>query len=112
MNNRKLWAGSAAIATVALFLAPVAEAADGGGSDVQVTNTETLQVYVNSDGSIQSKRVYEQLALTGNGNVDFQNPVGTNGIRNIDGRGGRHLRRDGHEIVVPVGALALCHAPS
>src|SRR5690349_12885478 len=87
MKTRKIWAGGAALAVVALFMAPVAQAADGNDGDVQVVNSETLQVYVNPDGSVQSQRVYEQLALTGKGPISFENPVGDEGVRNIDGFG-------------------------
>jgi putative membrane protein len=100
MMTRKIWAGSAALAAAALFLVPVAQAADGSDadSDVQVVNTETLQVYVTSDGDVQSKRVYEQLALTGHGPISFKNPVGSSGVRNIDGFGGLSVQ-DGEQTV-------------
>ena len=38
-----------------------------------------------ADGDIDTKRVYEQLALTGKGNVDLANPIATAGLRNLDG---------------------------
>jgi putative membrane protein len=92
MTSRKILAGGAALAIAALYAAPVAQAADGSGSDVQVTNTETLQVYITPDGDIQSQRVYEQIAMTGKGSVSLQNPVGSEGLRNIDGFGGLSVK--------------------
>ena len=38
-----------------------------------------------ADGDIDTKRVYEQLALTGKGSVDLTNPIATSGVRNLDG---------------------------
>ena len=92
MTSRKTLAGGAALAIAALFVVPVAQAADGSNSDVQVTNTETLQVYITPDGDVQSQRVYEQIAMTGTGPVKFQNPVGSQGLRNIDGFGGLSVK--------------------
>lgn len=98
MTSRKILAGGAALAIAALYAAPVAQAADGSGSDVQVTNTETLQVYITPDGDIQSQRVYEQIAMTGKGPVSLQNPVGPEGLRNIDGFGGLSVKNDEQTI--------------
>ncbi len=72
------------------FLAAAPGFADGSstGAGVHVVNTETVQVYLDAKGDVQSKRVYEQLALTGHGDVDFANPVSTDGLRNLDGFGG------------------------
>ncbi len=100
MTSRQTWAAGAALAVGTLFLVPGAEAADGSGADseVQVANTETLQVYVTPDGDVQSQRVYEQLALTGNGPVTFKNPIGTDGLRNLDGFGGLSVA-DGSQTV-------------
>ncbi|HSV40994.1 MAG TPA: hypothetical protein VLI04_19695 [Nocardioidaceae bacterium] len=56
--------------------------------DVEVVNTETVQVYTSSTGEVESQRIYEQLALTGTGSVDFTNPVLTSGLRNLDGFSG------------------------
>jgi putative membrane protein len=57
-------------------------------SGVQTTNTETVQTYLDADGEIQSSRIYEQLTLTGKGSVSTQNPVDTNGLRNLNGFSG------------------------
>jgi putative membrane protein len=63
-------------------------AADSGTGGVKVVNTETVQVYTSSSGQVQNRRVYEQLALTGNGPVDLSNPVSTDHLRNLDGFSG------------------------
>jgi putative membrane protein len=55
---------------------------------VKVVNTETVQVYTSATGEIQTRRVYEQLALTGHGSVNLKNPISTDGLRNLDGFGG------------------------
>ncbi|MFD1945782.1 hypothetical protein [Nocardioides aestuarii] len=80
-------AGLAALALGAVAIAPGAVAADDSG-DVDVVNTETVQVYINSDGEIERQSVYEQLSFTGDGTVDVANPVETDGLRNLDGFGG------------------------
>lgn len=56
--------------------------------DVDVVNTETVQVYQSADGAVESQRVYEQIVLTGEGRVDLTNPVSTDGLRNLDGFSG------------------------
>jgi putative membrane protein len=71
--------------TVAVSSGP-AYAADGG--DVNVVNTETIQVYTSPTGDVQTRRVYEQLALTGKGSVTLENPVSTHNLRNLDGFSG------------------------
>lgn len=68
-----------------------------GNGDVKVVNTETVQVYTSSTGEIQTRRVYEQLALTGHGTVDLSNPVSTDHLRNLDGFGGFTVK-DGRQI--------------
>ena len=56
-----------------------------GGGDVDVVNTETVQVYTSPSGEVQDKRVYEQLALSGEGPVTLDNPISTDHLRNLDG---------------------------
>ncbi|KQS99737.1 hypothetical protein [Cellulomonas sp. Leaf395] len=81
-------------ATAAALLLPLlvgtaaspALAADSG--DVAVTNTETVQARLSATGAFQGARVYEQLALTGHGTATIENPVSTEGLRNLDGFGG------------------------
>lgn len=85
-----------AVAGVSLLaaaaIAPGAIAAGTVGGDVTVSNTETVQVLMDASGKIDSQRVYEQLELTGKGNVDIANPVSTTGLRNLDGFGGYDVR--------------------
>jgi putative membrane protein len=94
---RRLGAITGVVALAGLTTAPVF-AADSGSGSVKVVNTETIQVYMSAAGDIQSKRVYEQLALSGHGSVDLKNPVSTDGLRNIDGFGGFDVK-DGEQIV-------------
>ena len=86
---------SAVILTAGAF--PANAASDG---DVEVVNTETVQAYTDATGKVQSKRIYEQLALTGNGTVDLANPITTSGLRNLDGFGGFDVK--GGEQMVDV----------
>ncbi len=74
--------------------APAAVAADG---DVQVVNTETVQTYTDATGAVQSSRVYEQLALTGNGTVTVVNPIETAGLRNLNEFGNFEVE-DGNQV--------------
>ena len=85
----------AATTFAAATWAPAALAADG---DVQVVNTETIQTYTDATGAVETSRVYEQLALTGTGSVDFTNPIETDGLRNLDAFGGVDVE-DGNQIV-------------
>ncbi|MGZ4749336.1 MAG: hypothetical protein ACXVYY_19830, partial [Oryzihumus sp.] len=75
-------------ATVVVGVVASSPALASGNGDVKVTNTETVQIYTSPTGEIQTKRVYEQLALVGQGKVDISNPVSTDGLRNLDGFGG------------------------
>ena len=77
---------------VAAAIAPGAIAAGTIDGDVKVSNTETVQVLMDATGKIASQRVYDQLVLTGKGNVDLANPVSTKGLRNLDGFGGYDVR--------------------
>jgi len=75
--------------------------ADGNGTTsgkVAVTNTETVQIYTDANGKVDSQRVYEQLTLDGHGSVDLANPISTSGLRNLDGFGGFTVR-GGDQIV-------------
>ena len=78
-------ASLAALSVVAMSAATPAYAADG---DVRIVNTETVQVYTSSTGHVETRRVYEQLSLFGNGTVDVSNPISTSHLRNLDGFGG------------------------
>jgi putative membrane protein len=82
-------AAVAALGIVALALPGAVHGADDGDSgDVEVVNTETVQVYMDASGKIDSRRVYEQLTLTGQGTVDVANPVEESGLRNLNGFSG------------------------
>jgi putative membrane protein len=75
-------ATSGLAAIVCGMVAAPAVAADG---DVDVVNTETVQVYTSPTGEVETQRVYEQLILTGTGSVDLTNPISTDGLRNLEG---------------------------
>jgi putative membrane protein len=74
---------------VALVLAPLVLVLTSGpalaADNVVISNTETVQAHLNPDGSVIDARVYEQLALQGNGTVVIKNPVSTSNLRNLDG---------------------------
>lgn len=95
---RRTVACSAAAGIVTLLSTAPALAADNANGDVDVVNTETVQVYMTPDGEVDTKRVYEQLALTGQGKVDLSNPIATTGLRNLDGFGGFEVK-DGKQLV-------------
>jgi putative membrane protein len=75
----------------ALVLAPAVMVLASGpalaASSVSVSNTETVQAHLNADGTVQDARVYEQIALQGNGTLTIKNPVSTKNLRNLDGFG-------------------------
>lgn len=83
----RLGASLAALAVAGVFL-PVGPASAAGEDGVDVINTETVQVYTDASGDIQTRRVYEQLTLTGQGLASFENPVAETGLRNLDGFSG------------------------
>ncbi|MCY7395137.1 MAG: hypothetical protein LH468_03120 [Nocardioides sp.] len=86
----------AALAVVAVTGSTASYAADGAGVDI--VNTETVQIYTSADGKVTSKRVYEQLSLSGKGRVELSNPVSTDGLRNLDGFGGFSVE-NGNQVV-------------
>jgi putative membrane protein len=93
---------SAAGALVSLSAAtPLAFAAETGAAaaddGVDVVNTETVQVYMDAEGDVLSRRVYEQLVLTGQGTVDIENPISEDNLRNLDGFSGFTVK-DGKQI--------------
>ncbi len=85
---RRACAVTGTLAVAVLAAAPGFAADTTGADGVTVVNTETVQVYLNASGDVESKRVYEQLALSGHGSVDLKNPVSTSGLRNLDGFNG------------------------
>ena len=82
------------VGVIAAAVVTPAYAADG---NVDVINTETVQVYTSATGQVQTRRVYEQLALTGNGTVDVKNPISTDNLRNLDGFAGFDIK-NGEQI--------------
>jgi putative membrane protein len=95
--QRPLLIGSALSVAVLTSLAAAPALADSQG-DVSVTNTESVQVYLSPDGKIDTKRVYEQLQMTGKGSVDLRNPISTDHLRNLDGFSGFDVQ-DGAQVV-------------
>lgn len=89
---RLAFAGAAIPAVVLLAAGPAIAA-----TDVTVANTETVQAHLDSSGRVKDKRVYEQLALTGQGTIDVSNPVSAKGLRNLDGFG-RYEVKDGRLV--------------
>ena len=87
--------GAATSLFIGMGMAPALAADDSG---VAVTNTETIQVLMDSNANVKSQRVYEQIDLSGKGNVNFANPIETNSLRNLDGFKGFDVK-DGNQIV-------------
>ena len=62
----------------AFFLAPAVMVLASGpalaADSILISNTETVQAHLNADGSVQDARVYEQVALQGNGTVTIKDP--------------------------------------
>ena len=100
MNRRTTNTLRATAVSAAILFGSVAVAgpAAAAGGDVDVVNTETVQVYTSPTGKVDSKRLYEQLSLTGSGTVDLQNPVATDGLRNLDGFKGLDVSK-GNQVV-------------
>ncbi len=98
---RRGLAGVTAAAWVLSGPAAIGVAADGEGN-VEIQNTETVQVYTDASGKVDTKRVYEQLVLTGHGKVDFSNPVSTEGLRNLDGFSGFDVKDGAEQISTSV----------
>jgi putative membrane protein len=92
----RLCAATGGIAVILTAGAFPAAAADG---DVEVINTETVQAYTDATGEVQGDpKLYEQLALTGDGAVELANPVETSGLRNLNGFSGLNVE-DGDQMV-------------
>ncbi|MFC7596702.1 hypothetical protein ACFQU3_15400 [Terrabacter sp. GCM10028922] len=101
MNRRNLAAVVAGLATTPTLLllaaSPAAAAGNGSanGSDkgsVRVSNTETVQAYLDPTGKVDVARVYEQVAMQGRGTVELENPVEARGLRNLDGFSGFEVK--------------------
>jgi putative membrane protein len=85
-------------ATAVVGVMATLPAAAAGNGDVHVVNTETVQTYTSPTGKVQTSRVYEQVALTGNGTVKLSNPISTDSLRNLDGFAAPKVR-DGRQII-------------
>lgn len=85
---------TASAALVTMSVGAPALAAEG---DIEVVNTETVKVYTDATGAVDSMRIYEQISLTGDGEVDLRNPIATDGLRNLDGFGGYSVE-DGEQV--------------
>ncbi|MGN6754539.1 MAG: hypothetical protein ACTHJJ_18520, partial [Intrasporangium sp.] len=88
MKKHTLAAAVAIVALPGLALIGAAPAQAAGSGGVDVTNTETVQAYLDASGKLDVARVYEQVAMRGTGTVDLSNPVEVSGLRNLDGFGG------------------------
>jgi putative membrane protein len=89
INRRSMSvAGAALVAAPVLAVLAAGPASAAGPGDVIVTNTETVQAYLDASGRLEVARVYDQIAMQGNGTVDLSNPVEPQGLRNLDGFAG------------------------
>ena len=84
--------GAAFFAVPAAMVLACGPAFAASSGDVLVSNTETIQAYLDASGHVDTTRVYEQVAMQGKGTVDLSNPVETNGLRNLDGFGGFQVK--------------------
>ncbi|GAB6984660.1 hypothetical protein [Nocardioides pyridinolyticus] len=73
-------------------------AGPASADDVDVINTETVQIYMSATGEVDTQRVYEQLTLMGKGKVDLTNPVSPESLRNLDGFSGFDIA-DGEQVI-------------
>ncbi|HEU4539562.1 MAG TPA: hypothetical protein VFR23_00405, partial [Jiangellaceae bacterium] len=64
---------AATIGVIGLIIGPASAAL--GQDDVFVTNRESVQAFLNSDGSLDVARVYDQVDAFGSGTVRIENPV-------------------------------------
>ncbi|GAB3931152.1 hypothetical protein GCM10029976_034490 [Kribbella albertanoniae] len=94
MTARRITRGLAAVIAVpTVFVLTTSPALATATADpVTITNTETVQARLDPSGKVDTARIYEQLALTGNGKVKLTNPVSTKGLRNLDSWGGYSVK--------------------
>lgn len=90
-------AGASFFAVPAAIVMAAGPSLAAGSGDVIVTNTETVQAYLNASGRLEVARVYEQVAMQGKGKVQLSNPVETRGLRNLDEFGGFEVK-DGNVV--------------
>ena len=101
MTNRSVLTRPLAVAAVlatAVIGTGAASADAATAPGVQVSNSESVQVYVDADGNLGMQHVYEQLVLTGHGKADVVNPIDTSGLRNLDGFSGVKVK-GGDQVV-------------
>ena len=89
---RKALLTSGALASAAVLIAASASPALAAEDGVVLTDRETVQAYLSPTGEVKVARLYDQVTATGQGTVTVRNPVGTNGLRNLDGMGGVSVR--------------------
>lgn len=89
---RRSGAGAALAVGAITAFGVVAPAAMADGGTVAVSNTETVQAYLDATGKLDVARVYEQVALQGQGTVTVANPVSGKGLRNLDGFSGFEVK--------------------
>jgi X-X-X-Leu-X-X-Gly heptad repeat protein len=82
----------AAFVVAPAVLVLVSGPALAAGGDVVVTNQETVQAHLDPSGAVKDARVYEQLAMQGQGSVRISDPVSPKNLRNLDGFGGFDIR--------------------
>lgn len=85
-TRRHLLLAGAASTTLLLSLSTAAPAL--AADEVVVTDRETVQAYLTPTGEVKVARLYDQVTATGQGTVDIENPVNTDGLRNLEGLGG------------------------
>lgn len=90
-------AGTGLLGMPAALMLACGPAFAASSGDVIVSNTETVQAYLNASGKVDVARVYEQIAMQGKGTVDLVNPVEPKGLRNLDGFGGFEVK-DGQMV--------------
>ena len=95
---RRFGAGIAAIAVGCVFLPTGSQAVAAADGDVEVVNTETVKVYLSPTARSTPSASTSSSTMTGDGTVDFGNPIETNGLRNLDGFEGFDVK-DGEQQV-------------
>lgn len=93
MKQRFVAGAVVALAVPAIAVLGAGPALAAGAGSVEVTNTETVQAYLDATGKLDVARVYEQVAMQGKGTVQLSNPVETSGLRNLDGFGGFDVQK-------------------
>ncbi|MFN2320404.1 MAG: hypothetical protein ABR500_12095, partial [Dermatophilaceae bacterium] len=93
-TKRAASAGATLLAGAAAVVLAATPAAAAGlvTDDVMVSNTETVQAYLDPTGKLDVARIYDQIAMNGKGTVDLVNPVSTAGLRNLDRFGGFEVK--------------------